>query len=221
VSSGSIGERLSVSAYEHARTVLDRLRVTVLEGHRAVRFEAGVLHTHREPIAFDLAVVSAGFEANSLARDSGLPVDAHGRVPVSTHLSVAGHEDIFVAGDAAVVQGHRGSPVVAGCKTAMPTAAHAVDNIVASIQGKSLQDLDWRDLLLCISLGRNDGLVQPMNVDGMPLSWSIHGRPGAWIKEAICRFTVSALWMERRGLPYAWIHTGRTAQLLAASSPTS
>jgi hypothetical protein len=51
--------------------------------------------------------------------------------------------------------------------------------------------------LQCLSLGRLDSFIQVVGPDDSPRNLWARGRTGAWIKEAICRMTVSGLQKER------------------------
>jgi NADH dehydrogenase len=110
---------------------------------------------------------------------------------------------------------------VMGCKTALPMGAHAGENLARLTRGLPEVPFDYWDTAVCIGLGQKDGLFQPMRQDGSPTPWVLKGRPVAWIKAAILRFTVWTLLGERaRWVRTAWVKTGRTRSLEAPSQST-
>lgn len=154
-------------------------------------------------IGFDLCAWAAGFRANPLLAASGLPTAAGGRVAVDATLRA--RPDLYVAGDAALVEIAPGRALPAGCKTAMPMAAQAADNAVAELMGGAPQEFRFGDPGFCVSLGRRDGIIQFVEHDGRPREALLTGRLAAWLKEQVCRYTIFALHAERRGLlAYRW-----------------
>lgn len=216
VTGGQVGERLSTGAYEYLRQTLIRLGVLVRENERVIAIRQDSVIASDGPIASDLTIVAMGFRTSSLGRDSGLKVTDVDKVLVDPMLRAIEEPHIYVAGDMAKCVAKVGSPIPEGCKTAMPMAAHAADNAVASLTDGTERPFDWRDSVLCISLGRRAGVIQPMNVDGTPKAWAVTGRVGAMVKELVCLGTVWGMRLERAGLPYVWPTTG-SARLLSAS----
>jgi len=205
VTSGSLDEGFSPRAARHLRRVMKRLGVELAEERRVHELRAGVLvESDGRELAFDACVWAGGFQAPPLAREAGLPVNARGQVIVDGTLRPAGFPGIYVAGDAAHVEGHVGSPLHMACKTAMPMGAHAADNVTAALDGRAPEVFAFRDTGVCISLGRKGGLVQARRADGSPW-FCFTGRLAAWIKERVCRYTIGSLERERRGKPYRWL----------------
>lgn len=139
-----------------------------------------------------------------------MPVAADGRVPVDAMLRA--RPELYVAGDASAVEFAPGRPLPAGCKTAMPMAAQGADNAVAELTGGAAQAFRFGDTGFCVSLGRRDGIIQFVEVDGRPRDAMLTGRVAAWLKEQVCRYTVFSLHAERRGLlAYRWRRPRRVA----------
>jgi NADH dehydrogenase FAD-containing subunit len=219
VTGSQVGERSSARGREHLLRALERLQVRVDEGVRVDAIEAGAVRAGAQRIPFDVCIWAGGFVAPPLLRDAGVPVNGRGQAIVDAMLRVPGAPHVYVAGDAAAPAGAWGSPVVMGCKTAMPMGAHAAGNAAAAMLGREELPLRWRDTGLCVSLGRRDGLVQPMSAEGAPTRWSIRGRLGAWVKEKICRYTVSSIDLEAAGRRrYRWLEAGRAPRALAAGA---
>lgn len=203
---GSLSEGWHSSAAGHFYERLAELGVEVREGAAVESLEAGRARLRGgATIAFDLAIWAGGFEALPLAREAGLPVDGFGRVRVTETLQVAGHPEIFVAGDAAAADGP-GGIIRMGCVSALPMGAHAGENVGRALAGQDPKPFPFAILIRCVSLGRRDGLVQFTNPDDTPVSRVWTGRLGARIKELICQMTYQVVkWELRTGLRfYRW-----------------
>ena len=203
---GSLSEGWHSSAAGHFHRRLAELGVEVREGSAVESLDAGRARLRGgATIPFDLAIWAGGFEALPLAREAGLPVDGFGRVRVTETLQVAGHPEIFVAGDAAAADGP-GGIIRMGCVSALPMGAHAGENVGRALAGQDLKPFPFAILIRCVSLGRRDGLVQFTNPDDTPVSRVWTGRLGARIKELICQMTYRVVkWELRTGLRlYRW-----------------
>jgi NADH:ubiquinone reductase (H+-translocating) len=218
VGAGRLDAGYTVRGARHLRRTLARLRIELIE-ERAIReVRAGELVTDGEPVPFDLCLWAGGLVAPELARAAGLPVNAHGQLVVDATLRSVGDPHIYGAGDAAHVEGHQGSPLHMACKTAVPTGAHAADNLSARVLGRAERPFNFRDAGVCISLGRRDGLIQVRRPDGSPW-FAITGKLAAWLKEQVCLYTVRAIDRERRGKPYRWLHVKVPAALAETAGP--
>jgi NADH dehydrogenase len=196
-------EPFCAKAQAHIRRTMARLGVTLVENEQVVRVDEGRVLTERASIATDLCLWAGGFRAPPLAASAGLPVNARGQLLVDGYLRVPG-TTIFGAGDAACITEAVGSHVHMSCKTALPMAAHAADTICALLAGTRPTRFSFRDGGICVSLGRRNGVFQTRRLDGTP-SFAMTGRSAAFLKEQVCRFTVSALKRERDGKPFRWL----------------
>ncbi len=213
-----VGERLCGGATAHVRRVLARLGVELREHTRVDRIEAGAVIAGGARVPFDLSLAASGFRAPAALARWGLPVDRTGRVRVDGSLRVIGAPFVYVAGDCAAPEGTLGSPIPGGCKSAMPMGAHAGDEAARSLSGQPARAFDFRDPGLCISLGRRDAVIQLVRPDGLPSRTFFTGFLGARIKEMICRYTMLALDLQRRGwMDYAWLGA-RAAHTLPADA---
>ena len=216
---GRLGEGLAPAGEAHLREVLARLGVRVIEGARVTEVTAGSLRLGngaREE--FSLCVWAGGFVAPELAARAGLPVAADGRVRVDGSLRVPGHPEVLVVGDAARVLQADGSALRMACATAMPMGAHAAEQVLRQHRGEAASELRFAAAMLCVSLGRGEGLIQLLTAEDRPRARVVRGRAAAVIKEAICRMTVVALRAEARGVPvYRWLQPGPASALPAAA----
>lgn len=210
VTSGEVGEMLAPRARDAVLEGLAKLGVAVLESQRVLAIGASSVQTSEATLPADVCVWTGGFRASPLLAEAGLSVNALGQCRIGPTLAALGHDDVWVAGDAGAPVVAPGSPIHPGCKTAMPMGAHAGGNAVRSLLGEEPVPFDFRDTGYCVSLGRRKGVI-----DARIQGWVITGRAGAFIKEAICRFTVASLRWERSGLRrYGWLHTGKAPALL-------
>ncbi|MFY0536623.1 FAD-dependent oxidoreductase [Nannocystis pusilla] len=188
VAASEIVPGLSRKAREHARAVLGRLGVVVREEVRVTAVAADHLDSAAGPIGFDLCAWAAGFRAVPLLAGLGLPMAADGRVIVDAYLHA--RPDLLVAGDAAACAAAGGGWLGAGCKTAMPMAAHAADTAVAELTGGAVHEFRYADPGYCVSLGRRDGIVQFMDGAG-PRERIVKG---AWRRGSRSRCAATPCW---------------------------
>ncbi|MEZ4400384.1 MAG: FAD-dependent oxidoreductase [Kofleriaceae bacterium] len=190
---GQVGGR-TLGAAARARVVaaLAAAGVVVRAGVVVTSIEpdAVVVDGARQPVAG--AVWCGGFAASPLAAAAGLAVVRAGRMLVEPSLLVAGVDWLWGAGDAAVPDRPVGAPVHMACKTALPMAAAVADHLAAVVRGAAPGRFWFGDSGGCVSRGRTDAVIQrrgPLGDD----RGVVRGRVGAWIKEAVCRFTIRAL----------------------------
>ena len=179
---GTVGAGLSARAQRHLRSFFDEHGVTVVENQHV---EPG------EDLGADLVIRCTSFERSPVAWDAGLRVNELGQVVVDDHLRAVTDPSIYVIGDAAYVPGKRMS-----CALALPMGTHVADLLT----DRTRDPFRFGFVIQCISLGRTDGIIQFVNADDTPRDTAILGRPAAWVKELVCRYTVLNLKMESRGM---------------------
>ncbi len=201
----TLGAQLSDAAQRYIRATLVRLGVIVREGVTVNELGEREILTSDEKIQFDRCVITTGFRVSPWLTDSGFSVNENGQAIVDPMLRAIGFSDVYIVGDSAKL------PVAGamGCKTAMPMGAHAADNLVRAIKGLHEQPLSYRDTGYCISLGRADGVIQLLDGNAVPTSSIITGRFAAFLKEAICRYTILSLKGERLGIRYRWVSSSK------------
>jgi NADH dehydrogenase len=217
VTSGQLGAGLHQRGRDHLATVFDRLGVIRREHAQVAAVEAGCLRlADGSALPFDMCLWTAGFRVSPLARRSGLPCDERGLVEVDATLRVRGHDDVFAAGDAAAIAG--GPALRMACAVAMPMGVHVAEEITRLVRGRPREPFRFGFVMQCISLGRRDGLVQKVDAHDQPTPRIVRGRKARWIKEAVCRFTLWMIRVERRGVSlYRW-PTPRPARVLALAA---
>lgn len=187
---GSVGAGLSARGRAHVRTALEDRRVRIEEGRRV----AG-------PDALDADVVlwaASMVPATELAVAAGVTVDGAGRIEVDASLRSVSHPEVYAVGDSAAAHSPEAGPLRMACATALPTGAHAAAAIADELNGAEPRPLRFGYLLQCVSLGRHDGLVQPVRPDDSPRERVLTGAPAAWVKEQVVRSTVRFLRLASR-----------------------
>ncbi|WP_432753869.1 NAD(P)/FAD-dependent oxidoreductase [Streptomyces sp. JL2001] len=172
---------------------LARLGVTVLEGpdarvtavtRDAVRLGDGV------ELPSAVTVWTAGFGVPDLAAASGLSTDDLGRLLTDETLTSVDDVRIVAAGDSAAPSG---LPLRMSCQAAMPLGARAADTVLSRIDGDRPANLNQVFAGQCISLGRRAGIFQFARRHDVAVWFHIDGRPGAKLKELVCKGIVKYL----------------------------
>ena len=143
-----------------ARRSLRNLRVEVLEGNTVTGIDAEgvILHTG-ERITAGTVLWAAGVAASPLVSTLGVPTDRAGRVVVEPDLSIPGHPEVFVAGDAAAFLHQEGKLLPGVAQTAMQQAAHAARTILGRIKGIPSSAFVYRDLGSLAIVGRGSAIA--------------------------------------------------------------
>jgi NADH dehydrogenase len=156
-----------------ARASLARLGVEVRENTRVTGIDAHGVTLGGDRLDAGTVLWAAGVAASPLVATLGAPVDAAGRVIVEPDLSIPGHPEVFVAGDAAAVLHQTGQPLPGVAQTAMQGAAHAARNIVRRTRGESTSPFVYRDKGSMAIVGRNSAIAD--------LGWARFSGPLAWL----------------------------------------
>lgn len=137
-----------------ARESLRRLGVEVREGTAVTAVDAHGVMVGDQRLDAGTVLWAAGVAASSLVRTIGVPLDRAGRVIVEPDLSIPGHPEVFVVGDAAAFL-HQGGTILPGvAQTAMQGAAHAARSIMARLRGELSRPFVYRDLGNMAIVGR-------------------------------------------------------------------
>ena len=136
-----------------ARASLARLGIEVREGVAVTGVDLHGVMIGSERVDAGTVLWAAGVAASSLVKTLGVPLDRAGRVVVEPDLSIPGHPEVFVAGDAAAaMQDGKLLPGVA--QTAMQGARHAAKNILRRLKGQPTTPFVYRDLGSMAIVGR-------------------------------------------------------------------
>jgi NADH dehydrogenase len=137
-----------------ARRSLERLHVEVWASSPVTGIDARGVSMGDRRLDAGTVIWAAGVAASPLAQSLGVPLDRVGRVPVGPELHLAGHPDLYVIGDLALLNGADGAPLPGVAPVAQQQARHAAKNIVRRIEGQPLRPFAYRDPGVMATIGR-------------------------------------------------------------------
>ncbi len=154
-----------------ARRSLEKLGVEVRTGTIVTQVDQDGVTAGNERIPAQTILWAAGVAASPLAKSLGVPLDRAGRVPAEPTLNIAGHPEVFVAGDiCAFVQDSKPLPGVA--QVAKQEGAHAAKNVLHAIRGEPLEPFRYVNYGNVATIGRGSAVVDigPVRASGW-LAW--------------------------------------------------
>jgi NADH dehydrogenase len=205
-------EDLSASAVAQ----LHELGVEVRANARVTLIEPGHVHLGDETIPASVIVWAAGVRAQPLTATLGVPVDKSGRVYIEKDLSIPGHPDAFVIGDAARLDGDDGHPLPGVSPVAMQQARWTAKAIRRTLAGKPRKPFHYLDKGSLATVGRSRAIAQvkKIHLSGL-LAWLV------WLLVHIFyligfknRFVVMFTWA------WSYVTYGRGARLVVGE-PTN
>jgi NADH dehydrogenase len=176
----AFSEKLSAKVARY----LGELDVSVREGARATAIDASGVTIEvagaSEHIAARTVIWAAGVHTvaftDALARASGASTDRGGRIEVSPDLSIPGHPEISVIGDAASVQGKDGRPLPGLATVAIQQARHVARAIAKGAPGAStpFKYLD-KGALAVVGRGKAVCSIRGVELSGRPAFFTYLG----------------------------------------------
>jgi len=121
---------------DYARRALERLGVEVMLGRPVTAVDADGVSIGSERLPARTVLWAAGVAASPAAEWLGVPADRAGRTIVAPDLTVQGHPEIFVIGDAAHVAQPGGGMVPGVAPAAKQQGRHAGRTIRARLSGR-------------------------------------------------------------------------------------
>ncbi|MFE9402988.1 NAD(P)/FAD-dependent oxidoreductase [Streptomyces sp. NPDC006530] len=199
---GGLGDWLSPRGRDHLRRVFGRLGITAYE-HTEVSGvrEDRVVLADGTSIEAAVTVWTTGFAVHPLARATALEVSGSGRIVVDATMRSVSHPDVYAIGDAAQAIGPGDKPLRMSCASGTPMAWQAADAIAARLTGGKLPDVPLRYVNQCVSLGREDGLIQYVTADDRAVRAALTGRLAALYKELVCKGAAWAVAHPLLGIP--------------------
>jgi NADH dehydrogenase len=113
------------SLAERAERSLERLCVEVRTGAPVSAVEPGGVTVGGDRITTETVFWAAGVAPSPLLRSLGAPLDRAGRVRVNADLTIPGHSEVFVIGDAAALAGADGRALPGLAPVALQQGEHA------------------------------------------------------------------------------------------------
>ena len=142
------------SLSEAARASLAQLGVEVRLGAGVTDCDGSGVTVGNERIETRTIIWAAGVKASPAAEWLGAAHDWAGRVTVAPDLSVPGHPDIFVIGDAALAAGADGKPLPGVAPVAKQQGQYVAKLLIARADGKTLPPFRYRDYGMLAAIGR-------------------------------------------------------------------
>jgi NADH dehydrogenase len=156
---------------DHARRDLERLGVEVREQVMVTGLdERGVVLANGQRIEARTRLWAAGVQASALGRALGVETDRAGRVVVQPDLSLAGHPEVFVAGDMAALNGPDGKQYPGVAQVAMQQGRAAARNVLHSIAREPTRAFRYKDLGNMATIGRSRAIA---DIKGLKVSGAI------------------------------------------------
>ncbi len=129
----------------------------------------------------DTIIWTAGVKSNPVVAESDLPTDKRGRLQATASLQVAGHPDVWTAGDVAAVpdlsrtEEDPSATCPPNAQHAVRQAQHMADNIVKVLRDGRPKDYYHKNLGSVASLGLHKGVADAMKlkIKGFP-AWLFH-----------------------------------------------
>lgn len=191
---------LSQAGFDHVAATLRRLDVDIISGARITRLEADhAVLENGDTIAFNLCLWAAGFLVPDLAAKAGIQVTTAGRIVTDETLASVSHPDILAVGDAAYVATETAGECRMSCAAGRPMGERAARTILSRLDGAPSDPFEFSYSFRCISLGREDGLIQFVDTRDRPVEQVWTGKRGAVWKEYICRRTLAGVGFDSPG----------------------
>jgi NADH:ubiquinone reductase (H+-translocating) len=204
---GAFPEKIS----RYAQSALEALGVEVATGAAIAAVDAaGVALAGGQRIEARTVIWCAGVEATPVGRWLGVETARNRAVKVTGELTLPGSPEIYVIGDAAIVQGSDGQPLPGLAAVAKQQGQYVARAVRARLQGKSTPPFRYRDYGTMATVGRmaavaDFGRVQVTGFLGWLLWGMVHINFLIGVRN---RTTVFLNWV------WAWFTYGRGARLI-------
>jgi len=140
---------------ESAAAQLQQLGVEVRTGARVTAIDPTAVFLGAERIPCSVVLWAAGVRANPLTRTLGVALDRSGRVPVEKDLSIPGHPQAFVIGDAARFEDAAGQPLPGVSPVAMQQGRAVAKSIARLLAEKGTVSFKYVDKGSMATIGRS------------------------------------------------------------------
>jgi NADH:quinone reductase (non-electrogenic) len=198
-----------------ARRSLERMGVEVLLDTAIEAIDTNGVIARGRRIEAANVIWCAGVEASPLAQRLGVPTGKGGRVSVAPDLSVPGHPELFVIGDAAFVTGPTGEPLPGLAPVAKQQGQYVGELIARRVRGEPKPPpFRYRDEGALATIGRHSAIAD--------LGWIRLTGWVAWVLWGVVhiffligfrnRMAVFLNWI------WAWLTYGRGARLITGDT---
>ncbi|CAH0119499.1 MULTISPECIES: NAD(P)/FAD-dependent oxidoreductase [unclassified Paenibacillus] len=159
---------------ERAKTSLEKRGVTILTGVAVTEVQGkNVILKDGTSIETNTLVWTGGVTGNKVVADSGIEAN-RGRATVNAFMQSTSHQDVFLAGDSAVVMGPEGRPYPPSAQIAWQMGELVGYNLFAYFKGAPMKEFQPVFSGTLASLGRKDAIGtiggNQTRLKGMPAS---------------------------------------------------
>jgi NADH dehydrogenase len=208
-----------------AQRQLERLGVTVRtktrvidigDGYVCVEDERGTEQIRARTVLWAAGVLAASF-GRAVAEAVGAETDRSGRIRVGPDLTIPGHPEIFVVGDAAVQPWKRDKPVPGVAQGGIQGGGYAGRAIVARLAGEPVKPFRYTDKGDVAVIGRlrgvtNIGWMGPLGRQGGLIAWALWlGIHIVYLIGFANRIVVSVRWA------WSFLTRGRSTRLITGA----
>jgi NADH dehydrogenase len=145
---------------EAARRSLEKLGVEVRFGASVTDCDCSGVSLGKERLQTRTIVWAAGIKASPVAEWIGAASDHAGRVKVNADLSVPGHPNIFVIGDAAAAKGSDGKLLPGVAPVAKQQGRYVANLLTARAEGRTLPAFSYRNVGSMATIGRKRAVAE-------------------------------------------------------------
>ncbi len=165
-------EKLSGSA----KADLDLLGVHVLTGKKVTNISTEGVQVEDRFIESKNVIWAAGNQASPLLKTLDVPLDRQGRLIVQQDLSIPGHPEIFVIGDAAHAQEQMGKPLPGTAPVAIQQGKYVASILKESISSANRAPFHYHDKGSMATIGKGKAIAAIGKVEfGGFLAWLAWG----------------------------------------------
>lgn len=139
---------------------LEKLGVEVWTFKRVTRVSEAGVELGEEKILAATVIWAAGVHASDINNSFNMKTDAFNRIYVEPDLSLAGHPEIFVAGDQAHVEGINGTPLPGLAPVAQQQGRSIAETIKRELMGKPRGKFHYKNHGQLATIGRSRAIIE-------------------------------------------------------------
>jgi len=163
---------------DYAAAALRGMGVEIRTGTSVTEIEPGMVHLGDQAVAAATVIWTAGTEATPVAKWLGVAPAHGGRVAVGPDLSIPGHPEVAVIGDAALALGSDGKPLPGLAPVAKQQGSFMARTILRRLHGRRAPGaFKYRDYGTLATIGRNKAVAEfgSVHVTGFPawITWAV------------------------------------------------
>jgi NADH dehydrogenase len=197
-----------------ARRSLERLGVEVHTDTMVTGIDEHAVKSKNLTVVSRTVLWAAGVAASPIARSLGVELDKPGRVKVTPHLTVPGHDEIFVIGDLAHLE-QDGKLLPGLAPVAIAQGKHVAQSLIRIVGGEPLQAFRYHDRGSFAVIGRGAAV-------GVAYRWALSGVV-AWLLWLAIHITFLIGFRNRVAVLFNWAYVyftqRRHAQLIVGHAP--